>query len=198
MPQNPAQAAAAWALPHLLASQRLQQSPTTNCQWRGSQRCRRSRGKRPGTGTSTRNCFSWHPAWHQLLLNKMHGIRAAALLSCLGRCAHQQFYRQRAPNDLAWWGAVRWGAVGQGPLLRDCHAAMLRLMEGLDEELMEPPTMEGYGSAVSLGPQEAYKSVSYPCFVHWASLKQFSCCPRCPPLAGTACQHGRTLSQPET
>ncbi|KAK9824314.1 hypothetical protein WJX72_009375 [[Myrmecia] bisecta] len=49
------------------------------------------------------------------------------------------------------------GAAGQAALLRDIHAALLRLVEGLDEELMEAPTMEGYGSAADLAPQEAYR-----------------------------------------
>lgn len=57
-------------------------------------------------------------------------------------------------------GAVEgpaWGAHGQGPLLRDVHCALLRLMEGVDEEILEAPTLAGYGSAANLAPQEAYK-----------------------------------------
>jgi hypothetical protein len=50
-----------------------------------------------------------------------------------------------------------WGAHGQGPLLRDVHCALLRLMEGADEEILEAPTLAGYGSAAALAPQEAYK-----------------------------------------
>jgi hypothetical protein len=54
----------------------------------------------------------------------------------------------------------RWGAAGQAALLRDVHSALLRVMEGLDEELMEAATMEGYGAAADLAPQEAYKCSS--------------------------------------
>ena len=50
-----------------------------------------------------------------------------------------------------------YGPSGQAALLRDMHAALLRLVEGLDEELMEAPTMEGYGSAADLAPQDAYR-----------------------------------------
>lgn len=56
--------------------------------------------------------------------------------------------------------APGWGARGQGPLLKDVHCALLRLMEGLDEDIQEAPTLAGYGSAADLGPQEAYRSAS--------------------------------------
>ncbi len=55
-----------------------------------------------------------------------------------------------------------WGAHGQGPLLKDIHCALLRLMEGMDEEIQEAPTLAGYGSAANLAPQEAYKWVPFP------------------------------------
>lgn len=67
-----------------------------------------------------------------------------------------------------------WGAHGQGPLLKDVHCALLRLMEGLDEEIQEAPTLAGYGSAADLGPQEAYRCYRAetqptrpPCFTSW-------------------------------
>ena len=31
------------------------------------------------------------------------------------------------------------------------------MLEGLDEDLMEAPTMAGYGSATDLAPQDAYR-----------------------------------------
>lgn len=51
----------------------------------------------------------------------------------------------------------RWGPTGQGKLLCDIHSALIRLLEGLDEDLMEAPTMAGYGSATDLAPQDAYR-----------------------------------------
>ncbi|KAA6418167.1 MAG: PHD zinc finger-containing [Trebouxia sp. A1-2] len=51
----------------------------------------------------------------------------------------------------------RWGATGQGRLLCDIHSALIRVLEGLDEDLMEAPTMAGYGSAVDLAPQDAFR-----------------------------------------
>ncbi|KAL3145939.1 hypothetical protein ABBQ38_015299 [Trebouxia sp. C0009 RCD-2024] len=51
----------------------------------------------------------------------------------------------------------RWGATGQGKLLCDIHSALIRILEGLDEDLMEAPTMAGYGSATDLAPQDAYR-----------------------------------------
>lgn len=54
-------------------------------------------------------------------------------------------------------GPCRWGATGQGKLLCDIHSALIRVLEGLDEDLMEAPTMAGYGSATDLAPQDAYR-----------------------------------------
>ena len=51
----------------------------------------------------------------------------------------------------------RWGPVGQGRLLCDLHSALVRVLEGLDEDLMEAPTMAGYGSATDLAPADSYK-----------------------------------------
>ena len=42
-------------------------------------------------------------------------------------------------------------------LLRDLHLCMLRVLEGLDLELQEAPSMAGYGSAADLGPQDVYR-----------------------------------------
>ena len=53
--------------------------------------------------------------------------------------------------------ACRWGPTGQGRLLCDIHSALIRVLEGLDEDLMEAPTMAGYGSATDLAPQDAYR-----------------------------------------
>lgn len=39
----------------------------------------------------------------------------------------------------------------------DLHAALVRVLEGLDEDLMEAPTMAGYGSATDLAPVDSYK-----------------------------------------
>ena len=51
----------------------------------------------------------------------------------------------------------RWGPVGQGRLLCDLHSALVRVLEGLDEDLMEAPTMAGYGSATDMAPADSYK-----------------------------------------
>ncbi|DBA80727.1 hypothetical protein WJX77_005653 [Trebouxia sp. C0004] len=51
----------------------------------------------------------------------------------------------------------RWGPTGQGRLLCDIHSALIRVLEGLDEDLMEAPTMAGYGSATDLAPQDAFR-----------------------------------------
>ncbi len=51
----------------------------------------------------------------------------------------------------------RWGPTGQGRLLCDIHSALIRVLEGLDEDLMEAPTMAGYGSAADLAPQDAFR-----------------------------------------
>ena len=55
------------------------------------------------------------------------------------------------------WVTCRWGPTGQGKLLCDIHSAFIRVLEGLDEDLMEAPTMAGYGSATDLAPQDAYR-----------------------------------------
>ena len=55
------------------------------------------------------------------------------------------------------WVTCRWGPTGQGKLLCDIHSALIRVLEGLDEDLMEAPTMAGYGSATDLAPQDAYR-----------------------------------------
>jgi hypothetical protein len=49
------------------------------------------------------------------------------------------------------------GACAQGPLLRDVHCALLRLMEGAEVALREAPTLAGYGAAAELAPRDAYK-----------------------------------------
>ena len=56
-----------------------------------------------------------------------------------------------------WCAKCRWGPTGQGKLLCDIHSALIRVLEGLDEDLMEAPTMAGYGSATDLAPQDAYR-----------------------------------------
>ena len=68
--------------------------------------------------------------------------------------------------------AAGWGEQRQGNLLRDIHSALLRLLEGLDLELQEAPTLAGYGASADLAPQEAYRcatlamgcSALYPCY----------------------------------
>ncbi len=65
-------------------------------------------------------------------------------------------------NLLASWrfrlcAHPRWGPAGQGRLLCDIHSALIRVLEGLDEDLMEAPTMAGYGSAADLAPQDAFR-----------------------------------------
>ena len=42
-------------------------------------------------------------------------------------------------------------------LLRDLHLCMLRILEGLDVEPQQAPSMAGYGSAAELGPQDVYR-----------------------------------------
>ena len=54
-------------------------------------------------------------------------------------------------------GEPAWGADGQGTLMKDIHCTMLRLMEGIDQEVQEAPTLAGYGSAADLSPHEAYR-----------------------------------------
>ena len=58
--------------------------------------------------------------------------------------------------------AAGWGEQRQGNLLRDIHSALLRLLEGLDLELQEAPTLAGYGASADLAPQEAYRCAA-PC-----------------------------------
>lgn len=54
-------------------------------------------------------------------------------------------------------GKPAWGAIGQGALMKDIHCSLLRLMEGIDQEVQEAPTLAGYGSAADLSPHEAYR-----------------------------------------
>lgn len=51
------------------------------------------------------------------------------------------------------------GPTGEARLLRDIHIAMLRLLEGHEEDLQEPATLAGFGPAddALLAPQAAYK-----------------------------------------
>ena len=60
-------------------------------------------------------------------------------------------------------GRVVSGREEQGVFLRDIHGAMLRLLEGLDEELLEAPTLAGYGAAADLGPQHSYRHAARAC-----------------------------------
>lgn len=46
------------------------------------------------------------------------------------------------------------------PLLKDLHLCLLRVLEGVDVELHEAPTMAGYGAAAELGPKEVYRCTS--------------------------------------
>ena len=41
--------------------------------------------------------------------------------------------------------------------MKDIHCSLLRLMEGIDQEVQEAPTLAGYGSAADLSPHEAYR-----------------------------------------
>ena len=49
------------------------------------------------------------------------------------------------------------GEAGPGALMSDVHCAMLRLLEGIDQEVQEAPTLAGYGSAADLYPRDAYR-----------------------------------------
>ena len=60
-------------------------------------------------------------------------------------------------DDLECAGEPAWGADGQGALMKDIHCSLLRLMEGIDQEVQEAPTLAGYGSAADLSPHEAYR-----------------------------------------
>ncbi len=61
------------------------------------------------------------------------------------------------PDQAGPVAATAVGAVGQGRLIRDIHSAMLRLLEGHEEELQELATMAGYGPAAELEPHAAYR-----------------------------------------
>ena len=54
-------------------------------------------------------------------------------------------------------GGFALGAEGQSVLLRDVHAALLRMLEGLDDNVEEAPTLAGYGAAADLAPQDVYR-----------------------------------------
>ena len=41
--------------------------------------------------------------------------------------------------------------------MSDVHCAMLRLLEGIDQEVQEAPTLAGYGSAADLYPRDAFR-----------------------------------------
>ena len=79
------------------------------------------------------------------------------ICSCKSSFEHAGNSRQ-APQDVDRLCAhSRWGPTGQGRLLCDIHSALIRVLEGLDEDLMEAPTMAGYGSATDLAPQDAFR-----------------------------------------
>ena len=44
--------------------------------------------------------------------------------------------------------------------LKDVHLSMVRVLEGSDVALLEPPTLAGYGSAAELYPKNVFRSVS--------------------------------------
>ena len=52
--------------------------------------------------------------------------------------------------------------------LRDVHACMLRLAVGLQEEVLEAPTLAGYGAAAELAPHHAYRCAC--CAAHHTAL----------------------------
>ncbi|KAK9832062.1 hypothetical protein WJX81_003439 [Elliptochloris bilobata] len=59
--------------------------------------------------------------------------------------------------DGAATGKFALGADGQSVLMRDVHAALLRLLDGLDDDVEEAPTLAGYGAAADLAPQDVYR-----------------------------------------
>ena len=82
-------------------------------------------------------------------------LKAEAHSSPAGEQAHAAAVDMR-PEDVAT-GGFALGAEGQSVLLRDVHAALLRLLEGLDDNVEEAPTLAGYGAAADLAPQDVYR-----------------------------------------
>lgn len=80
-------------------------------------------------------------------------LKAEAHSTPAGGHAHAAAVR---PEDAAT-GGFALGAEGQSVLLRDVHAALLRLLEGLDDNVEEAPTLAGYGAAADLAPQDVYR-----------------------------------------
>ena len=44
-----------------------------------------------------------------------------------------------------------------GVFLKDVHMSMIRILEGSDVSLLEPPTLAGYGSAAELYPKNVFR-----------------------------------------
>ena len=116
---------------------------------------------------SSKNCLALQALLY-LRLQIMCGMRAraqAVQISTWGdfdlwqrpfNCRLPMFL-ERIRKSVWSWVTCRWGPTGQGKLLCDIHSALIRVLEGLDEDLMEAPTMAGYGSATDLAPQDAYR-----------------------------------------
>ena len=81
-----------------------------------------------------------------------------------------------AASAAAATGGFARGAEGQSVLLRDVHAALLRVLEGLDEGVEEAPTLAGYGAAADLAPQDVYKCAASLSHVSTRTLMQCHMC----------------------
>lgn len=58
-------------------------------------------------------------------------------------------------------GVCRWGPVGQAMLLRDVHAALLRVLETVEDVLLPPPDEAGELAPPELGPHNAFRHASH-------------------------------------
>ncbi len=87
----------------------------------------------------------------------MERLERACLDPPDGNGAAQPSGGPNQPGQAGQVSATAVGAVGQARLIRDIHSAMLRLLEGQEEELQEPATMAGYGPAAELEPRAAYR-----------------------------------------
>ena len=72
-------------------------------------------------------------------------------------CTSRKLFLGLRGDACAPGGGTGRGALAQGPLLRDVHCALLRLMEGAEVDVREAPTLAGYGAAAELAPRDAYR-----------------------------------------
>lgn len=97
-----------------------------------------------------------------VLLTSLGSLYIAGIRLCYKSYPNQLLQARSAERPCHAHASVllllcRWGPAGQGRLLCEMHAALVRVLEGLDEDLMEAPTMAGYGSATDLAPVDSYR-----------------------------------------